>query len=445
MNKSKFKYKLYRYYRRNIMDKKKSINDRAAKMRNKYRLQNLGGKVSDIKEKYCSECKETLDVSKFSKDVTKKDGYQAKCKTCKLKGVKSYDDLDENKVAKICNGCGDNKTLINYKKSKAGRMGRDNLCKICRSKQRKGLNYKAKQAGTKKCSNCGNEKNVDDFPKDKNNKDGLNSRCKICNVLKTKLSSSKFSGFISKIYNDAVRNAKRRNLYFGITKDDIVDIYNSQSSKCAITNINMEYSVMKERQEGDPHILNPYNMSIDRIDSKKGYVKNNIQLVCAFVNRIKLDMSSLDMYELANKVKYWSLDTDFNRLCSIMNKPKVNSKCVINDDIKKHIKYKYDCMIHNAKKRNIKVFITIDDLLELYKKQNGKCNLSGDMLTYNKSDSDISIDRINSINAYSKNNVQLITNTMNFMKSDAPNDIFVKFCTDIGTCAPEKFCIFPNR
>ena len=213
------------------------------------------------------------------------------------------------------------------------------------------------------------------------------------------MSSSKFSGFVSKIYNDAIKNAKRRNIYFNIGKNDIIDIYNTQSSKCCITNINMKYSIMKERKEGGPHILNPYNMSIDRINSKKGYVKNNIQLVCAFVNRIKLDMSSLDMYELANKVKQWAMQKDFERMCSIMNSKIKTQGNIVDKNIEKHMKYKYDCMIHNAKKRNIKVFITYDELIELYNKQHARCNLTGDILTCNKTASDISIDRINSLNA----------------------------------------------
>ena len=33
-----------------------------------------------------------------------------------------------------------------------------------------------------------------------------------------------------------------------------------------------------------------YNISIDRIDSTKGYTKDNTQLVCDIVNRMKLDL-----------------------------------------------------------------------------------------------------------------------------------------------------------
>jgi hypothetical protein len=33
------------------------------------------------------------------------------------------------------------------------------------------------------------------------------------------------------------------------------------------------------------------NISIDRIDSNKGYTKDNIQLVCAYVNIMKSDKS----------------------------------------------------------------------------------------------------------------------------------------------------------
>lgn len=35
----------------------------------------------------------------------------------------------------------------------------------------------------------------------------------------------------------------------------------------------------------------PTNISIDRIDSSKGYLRDNVQFVCDIVNRMKSDMS----------------------------------------------------------------------------------------------------------------------------------------------------------
>lgn len=37
------------------------------------------------------------------------------------------------------------------------------------------------------------------------------------------------------------------------------------------------------------------NISIDRIDSKRGYVRGNVQFVCDVVNRMKQDLPQADL------------------------------------------------------------------------------------------------------------------------------------------------------
>ena len=44
------------------------------------------------------------------------------------------------------------------------------------------------------------------------------------------------------------------------------------------------------------HIKNKWNISVDRIDSKKGYNKNNIQLICAIINRIKINLTINELF-----------------------------------------------------------------------------------------------------------------------------------------------------
>ena len=59
----------------------------------------------------------------------------------------------------------------------------------------------------------------------------------------------------------------------------MMEIYNGQKGKCALSGREMTY------KRGCGNV--PTNISIDRIDSSKGYVKGNIQLVCRIVNLIK--------------------------------------------------------------------------------------------------------------------------------------------------------------
>ena len=45
-----------------------------------------------------------------------------------------------------------------------------------------------------------------------------------------------------------------------------------------------------------------YNISIDRIDSSKGYTKDNIQLVCASLNNMKMDLKNKHFIQLCKLV-----------------------------------------------------------------------------------------------------------------------------------------------
>ena len=64
-------------------------------------------------------------------------------------------------------------------------------------------------------------------------------------------------------------------------------LWDTQHGKCAISGIDMTYIANCGRI--------PTNVSVDRIDSSKGYIKGNVQLVCMAVNQMKndLDMQTL--------------------------------------------------------------------------------------------------------------------------------------------------------
>lgn len=66
--------------------------------------------------------------------------------------------------------------------------------------------------------------------------------------------------------------------------DDLVALWEKQDGKCAITGEPMTH----KRKLGTRHTTNG---SIDRIDPKGKYVLSNIRLVCAIVNKMRLDMT----------------------------------------------------------------------------------------------------------------------------------------------------------
>lgn len=79
--------------------------------------------------------------------------------------------------------------------------------------------------------------------------------------------------------------------------------------------------------------------------------------------------------------------------------------------------------------------LTIDELEEIWNKQNGKCALTGwDMtmiLGKGNIDTNASIDRIDSSLGYIENNVQFICRAVNVFKSNATEELLYKMCEAI--------------
>lgn len=82
-------------------------------------------------------------------------------------------------------------------------------------------------------------------------------------------------------------------------------------------------------------------------------------------------------------------------------------------------------LLNGAKKRNIEVTITIEDIWNQYIKQNKRCAFSGIPVEFGL---DASVDRIDSSAGYWKYNIQIVHKTLNMMKKDMPNDLFINWC-----------------
>lgn len=82
-----------------------------------------------------------------------------------------------------------------------------------------------------------------------------------------------------KFISDIRTSAKKRKIDFdnNINAEYLWDLYLRQNKKCALSGIDIDF-------------YNNKNASVDRIDSLKGYTKENIQLVDKIVNNIKMDL-----------------------------------------------------------------------------------------------------------------------------------------------------------
>jgi len=87
----------------------------------------------------------------------------------------------------------------------------------------------------------------------------------------------------------------------------------------------------------------------------------------------------------------------------------------------------------SAIKRHIKFEVSIQDMSEVFNKQNGKCVLSGVGLSFGaKKQWTASIDRKDSSKGYSKDNIQWVHKDINQMKSDRTDDRFIELCRQVS-------------
>jgi hypothetical protein len=76
---------------------------------------------------------------------------------------------------------------------------------------------------------------------------------------------------------------------------------------------------------------------------------------------------------------------------------------------------------------------TLDHLLELLKKQDGRCAVTRKIFTFegNAVGTNVSIDRIDSNKPYSAGNVRLVCVAVNYMKRRMNDDELLDWCLDI--------------
>jgi len=158
------------------------------------------------------------------------------CST-KCSGVTSS-KRQTKKVCRTCSNCGKE---IFYKKSHSNKIVNPTCSRLCMSQ------YRSKYYVGYKNTNCKN-----------------------------------FTA-LEKVFHNRVTDIKKRaenkKLEFDLTKEDLIKLYNSNGGKCHYTNLPMSLE-----KKGMPK----YNtMSVDRIDSTKGYTIDNVVLCLFSINMLK--------------------------------------------------------------------------------------------------------------------------------------------------------------
>jgi hypothetical protein len=110
-------------------------------------------------------------------------------------------------------------------------------------------------------------------------------------------------------------------------------------------------------------------------------------------------------------------------------------------DIDRSLRYHYAAARKNANNRNIEFYITEDTIVKLWKKQKGKCALSGIEMTLTHGTSaamnptKLSVDRIDNSIGYVENNIQLIIWQANAAKSVWTNQQLIEMCKAVASHA----------
>lgn len=112
----------------------------------------------------------------------------------------------------------------------------------------------------------------------------------------TKSSKRKWYEEISgRYWSDIIRGAKYRNLDFNISMQYAWNLFIKQNKKCALSGVEIEFYKCGNKR-------NKQTASLDRIDSKSGYIIDNVQWVHKTIQRIKMDMLDKDLICWAHKI-----------------------------------------------------------------------------------------------------------------------------------------------
>lgn len=254
---------------------------------------------------------------------------------------------------------------------------------------------------------CGNKKEVTT----KNLKSGYTKHCG-CAKYKYGKSHKGWEGLgdISrKFFNQIERCAKKRNIDFDITIEQIWELFEKQNRKCYLSGLDLCFHENAKDSSG--------TASLDRIDSSKSYEINNIGWTHKDINRMKQSFSTKDF------LNYCKLITNFDG----------NFKKSLNKFITHST---YICIVKNsAKKRKIEFNITGEEIVKKFNDQGGVCAFTGldlifpdSQLKFYKCNYTASLDRINNNLGYSFENIQFTHKLINKSRKSLTVQEYKDFC-----------------
>lgn len=212
----------------------------------------------------------------------------------------------------------------------------------------------------------------------------------------------------------------RRKIEFNIDEDYIVNLYEKQMGLCALSGIEL-YMPKTSFEERDGF----RTASLDRIDSKKGYIEGNVQWVHKQINRMKWDLDDINFTLHCFYIADWNSKekTLFKNIFNFQDSfPELYYSKSKNIQKIGYITKTVYLSLKNTKRQFNLSQEFINDLII---SQKFKCALSGQGLCIPQSSREkklfgrtASLDRIDSSRDYEENNVWFVHKDINTMKLD---------------------------
>lgn len=246
-------------------------------------------------ERKCYKCKQVKDLySEFSKSINDPLGYHHICKECskietkkyKEKKYQQYRDVYPSPpgepIKRKCWVCKQEKDLNNnFYKDSHKKCGFQGMCKdCCKVRNKKYLEEHKEYFQRKGKENYHPEENHDRYMKTRDNY--LARHDKYLRSVRGRLYS---------LFRSVRSRAKNKNS-IDFDLNWLIEQYNKQNGRCLLTNI--PFSL--DRNTDGKRFYRPYSPSLDKINAKGDYTKDNVRLVLTAVN-IALNQWGEDVYE----------------------------------------------------------------------------------------------------------------------------------------------------
>jgi hypothetical protein len=184
-------------------------------------------------------------------------------------------------MMKTCKGCGQNKPLDQFHPAPACRDGHRAKCKTCTNAQM--AEHRGRPEVRRRL------KGYFARPEVRDRQNAARKSPEGRESYRRRASASPGFALSFSLY----RALKRRPTEGAVTHRELMELYQAQRGRCALSGLQMTW--MKGK-------IVPTSLSVDRIDSALGYTRANVRLVCHAANRMRGDSTDAQMLQMAQAI-----------------------------------------------------------------------------------------------------------------------------------------------